>query len=204
MKQKIIILTSFITLFSSCLNTKEYISNEKLNALISQNFTKYYSTKDKKYLLASYSKLSYNKDFVEQGLVGKNSLPIISLLMNLKKYDELEKLLVSNTTINKYNRINTLNTVRFLKLKSSDKNKANLYIKESIVMIKDTINKTPKDSLLYIDYFSMRMFLVGKNNVLKEIDSMEVANKKYSNIFYKSILKDNIESYPDESLNEKQ
>lgn len=203
MKQKIIILTSLLILFSSCLKTKEYISNENLNVLIYQNLSKYNSTKDKKYLLASYYKLSNNKDFVEQGLVGKNSLPIISLLMNLKKYDELEKLLVLNTTINKYNRINTLNTVRFLKLKNSDKNKANLYIKESIVMIKDTISKAPNDSLLYIDYFSMRIFLVGKKNVLKEIDSMEVTNKKYSNIFYKSILKDNIENYPDEFLNEK-
>lgn len=203
MKQKIIILASLLILFSSCFKTKENISNENLNVLIYQNLSKYNSTKDKKYLLASYYKLSNNKDFVEQGLVGKNSLPIISLLMNLKKYDELEKLLVSNTTINKYNRVNTLNTVRFLKLKNSDKNKANLYIKESIVMIKDTISKAPNDSLLYIDYFSMRIFLVGKKNVLKEIDSMEVTNKKYSNIFYKSILKDNIENYPDEFLNEK-
>lgn len=203
MKQKIIILATFIILFSSCFKKVESISNENLNILISQNLSKYYLTKDKKYLLDSYSKLPNNKDFIEHGLVGKNSLPIISLLLNLKKYEELERLLISNNTINKYNRINTLNTVRFLKLKKINKIRANDYISESIVMIKDTISKSPKDSLLYIDYFSMRMFLIGKKNVLKEIDSMEVANKKYSNIFYKSILKDNIENYPDEFLNEK-
>ncbi|RUT70277.1 hypothetical protein D0817_10685 [Flavobacterium cupreum] len=182
----------------SCVKTKESINNEDLNLFLSQSISKYYATKDQKHLLLAYNKLQYNKDFVENGLVGKNSLPIISLLLSLKKYDELEKLLVNNITINKYNRLNTLNTVRFLKFKSSDRPKAESYIKQSIEMIKDTVNKVPKDSLLYADYFSMRMFLVGKENTLKEIDSMKAVNKNYSEMFYESILKDNIENYPGE------
>lgn len=197
MKQRISILIITMMLLS-CTKTKESVSNDDLNLLLSQSISKYYATKDQKHLLVAYSKLSNNKDFVENGLAGKNSLPIISLLLSLKKYDELEKLLVNNTTINKYNRLNTLNTVRFLKYKSSDRPKADSYVKQSIAMIKDTINKVPKDSLLYADYFSMRMFLVGKENTLKEIDSMKAVNKNYSEMFYESILKDNLENYPGE------
>jgi len=199
MKQRILIL-SILMMLLSCVKTKESITNENLNLLLSQSISKYHATKDKKYLLSAYNKLNKNKDFVEQGLVGKNSFPIISLLFNLKKYDELEKLLLSNNTINRYNRVNTLNTVRFLKFKNSDKNKADFYIKESITLIEDTINKAPKDSLLYADYFSMRLFLVGKKSVLKEIDSMQKVNKKYSNLFYDEILKEAIKEYPDEYL----
>ncbi|WP_306353297.1 hypothetical protein [Flavobacterium sp. '19STA2R22 D10 B1'] len=137
--------------------------------------------------------LSNNKDYIKEGLVGKNSLPIISLLLNLKKYNELEKLLINNN--NKYNRLNTLNTVRFLKLKDLDREKANFHIKKSIIMIQDTINKAPNDSLLYADYFSMKVLLIGKKNTLKEIDSMQIANKNYSDLFYNNILKNAVENY---------
>jgi hypothetical protein len=45
----------------------------------------------------------------------------------------------------------------------------------------------------------MRMFLVGKKNTLKEIDSMQVSNKEYSDIFY-DLLKESIDAYPDDHL----
>ena len=195
--KNLIFLFVFALVFQSCVSKKENISNEDLNVLLSNGISKYYETKNDKYLFSVYQKLSKNKDFVEQGLVGKNSFPIISLFLSLKKYDELEKLLVNNNTINKYNRLNTLNTVRYFKFNKIDKKKANFYIIESINMIKDTLNRNPKDSLLYADYFSMRMFLVGKENVLKEIDSMQSVNKKYSDMFYNAILKNNIKNYPE-------
>lgn len=194
MKIKLLLLIiSMITI--SCLNKKIYITNENLNILLSKSISKYYQTKDKKYLLFAYDSLYKNEEFIDQGLVGKNTLPIISLLINLKKYDELEKLLINNTTINNYNRLNTLNTVMYLKLKDIDKERANSYIQKRIITIKEKINKTPTDSLLYVDYFTMKMFLVGKEKVLKDIDSMEITNKNYSNIFYKNILKESIENY---------
>lgn len=197
MKNKILIIISLTFLFS-CINKNKSISNKDLNTLLNKSFSQYSEKRDKKCLLSAYKSLEENQDFKENGLNGANSFNIMRLLFGLTKYDELEKLLLSNHTINKYNRINTLNTVRFLKFKNSDRNKANSYIKESIDMIKDTISKAPKDSLLYADYFSMRMFLVGKDKVFKEIDSMQTVNKKYTDVFYKSILKGNLESYPQE------
>lgn len=196
---KILICTSFLFVLS-CVNTKKNITNEELNILLSKTNIQYFQTKEKKYLDLAYEQLKYNKDFREEGLLGKNSLPIISLLLNLKKYNELEKLLIKTKSINEYSRLNTLNTVRYLKFKDKDLPKAKLYIAESLKMIKDTIDKKPNDSLRYADYFSMRMFLVGKKGALKEVDSMKAVNKRYSDIFYDAILKDAIESYPDEYL----
>lgn len=196
---KTIICVSFLFVLS-CVNTKKNITNEELNILLNKMAMQYFQTKDKKHLDVAYEQLKYNKDFVEKGLSGKNSLPIVSLLLNLKKYDELEKLLVKNKSINEYSRINTLNTTRYLKFKDKNFPKAKLYIAESLKMIKDTIDKKPNDSLRYADYFSMRMFLVGKKGALKEVDSMKAVNKRYSDIFYDAILKDAIESYPDEYL----
>ena len=196
---KTIICFSFLFVLS-CVNTKKNITNEELNVLLNKTTMQYFQTKDKKYLDVAYEQLKHNKDFVEKGLSGKNSLPIVSLLLNMKKYDELEELLIKNKSINEYSRINTLNTTRYLKFKDKDLPKAKLYIAESLKMIKDTIDKKPNDSLRYVDYFSMRMFLVGKKGALKEVDSMKAVNKRYSDIFYDAILKDGIESYPDEYL----
>lgn len=184
----------------SCTNTNKNITNEDLNILINKSSMLYFQTKEKKHLETAYKSLKYNKDFSEKGLSGKNSLPIISLLMNLKKYDELDKLLAENKTINEYNRKNTLNIVRYLNNFEKDRVKSKSYINENIKRINDSIRKAPKDSLLYADYFSMRMFLKGKATTLKEIDSMQTINKKYSEMFYKSILKETIEAYPDENL----
>ena len=84
-------------------------------------------------------------------------------------------------------------------IKKNDKEKADSYIEKNINRISDSLNKKEKDSLIYADYFSMRMFLVGKKNTLKEIDSMQVSNKKYSDIFY-DLLKESIDAYPDDHL----
>lgn len=74
MKYKIFILSISIFL----LQDKKSISNEDLNLLLSKNILKYHQTNDESFLLSVYDTLSYNMDFIEQGLIGKNSLPIIS------------------------------------------------------------------------------------------------------------------------------
>lgn len=184
----------------SCINTKEKIDNKELLNILNLNTIQYFETNNQEYLQSAYEKLNQNKDYRNKGLTSENSKLVISLLLNLKKYDELEKLLEKDITLNKYNRIITLNTVKYLKYSKENKEKANSYIKENIAMINDSLNKKPQDSLLYGDYFSNRMFLVGKKNVLMEIDSMQKSNKKYSDFFYQEILKESIQNYPDELL----
>ena len=193
-------LLIFVALAFSCANQKKRISDEQLNLLLNKNLLKYYETNNKKTLIKAYKKLSLNDHFNEKVLTGENSLPIISLMLILKKYDELERLLETNKTFAEYNRTNTLNIVRYLRLRDNDSDKAFYYIDKNITMIKDSLIKSPQDSLLYADYFTMRMFLLGKEKTLIEIDSMRKANTKFSDIFYDIILREPIELYPNDLL----
>ena len=186
--------------FFSCNRNEQYINNKDINSILNKSFKEFYDKKDKKILEQAYDSLQKNKDFQEKGLIGKNSLPIISLLMLLQKYDELENLLEANKTLNRYNRINTLNMVRSLKYSKKDRSKSDLYIYESINMIRDSLQKAPNDSILYADYFTMRMYLNGKVKALQEIDSMQKVDKRYTELFYNKILKESIEEYPLELL----
>lgn len=183
---------------STCSNNYK-VTDEELNPILRNNIMKYHQSKDEKYLNEAYAKLKENKNYNKNLTSVENSQLIIALLMNLKKYDELENLLEKTKIINEYNRLNTLNIVKYLKIKNTNKEKADSYIEKNIVRINDSLNKKVKDSLIYADYFSMRMFLVGKKNTLKEIDSMQVSNKEYSDIFY-DLLKESIDAYPDDHL----
>ncbi|MNL74683.1 hypothetical protein D3C87_2003620 [compost metagenome] len=66
--------------------------------------------------------------------------------------------------------------------------------------IKNKIDQNPKDSLLYVDYFIMKLYKSDRITALKEVDSMKMINKDFSGLFYKAMLKDAIEDYPDEYL----
>ncbi|TYA56801.1 hypothetical protein [Formosa maritima] len=191
-------LIFFLTI-SNCESKKEMITDDELASILNNSIIKYHQTKEDKYLDSAYFKLKQNKSYNDSELTNPNLQLTITLLMNLKEYDELEKLLTNTKYLNEYNRINTLNITKYMKLKDTDKSKADSYIKDNLTIINDSLNKKPKDSLMYADYFSMRMFLVGKENTLNEIDSMESSQHEYSKVFYK-ILQESIESFPDEML----
>lgn len=188
----------FLLTASTCQEKKQPVSNEELSNILSNSIFKYHETKDHQYLDSAYIKLTQNKDYKNSELATANLQLSISLLLNMKKYDELEKMLNKTKNLNEYNRLNTLNIVRYLKLKNVNKQKANSYIEENIARITDSLNTKPKDSLIYADYFSMRMFLVGKEKAIMEIDSMQT-DKVYSEDFYE-LLKESIKVYPDEHL----
>lgn len=194
---KILCLIVFSFFITSC-NGQQDISNQELNNILNHSLTEYYVKKDNKILEKAYQNLQRNKDFREHGLVNGISFSTITVLMNLKKYDELEKLLVDNKILNQYNKQTILNTVRFLKYSPKDKQKGESYMQENLKLAQDTIKKSPKDSLLYGDYFSAQMFLKGKENTLKQIDSTFSQKSRY-----RKILKESIEIYPEELLPKK-
>jgi len=188
----------FLLTASTCQEKKQTMSDEELSSLLNNSIIKYHETKEVKILEDAYEELEKNINYKKTELSASNSQLIIALLMNLKKYDELVKLLTRASNLNEYNRLNTLNIVRYLKLKNTNKQKANSYIEDNIIRITDSLNMKSKDSLIYADYFSMRMFLVGKEKAIMEIDSMQI-NKEYSDDFYE-LLKESIKVYPDEHL----
>lgn len=191
-------LILLIPILISCQNRMDNYKKFKLS--LNKCLTNYYVTNDKKYLLEGYDILQKDNDFKENGITKYNQDVVIPILFSLKRYDELEKLLINNKVLNQYNCTNILNMVRALKYSKINKNKSNTYIYESIKIIQDSMKKVPKDSLLYADYFTMRMYLNGKERVLEEIDSMQKVNKNYSKLFYENILKELIEEHPKELL----
>lgn len=187
-----------LILATSCFTKKEYINNEELLKILNTNIIKYFETKNSDYLQLAYKKMNHNSDYKNYGLTSMNSKLVISLLLNMKKFDELEMLLEKDSILDSYNKNFTLNIVKFLKKSKTNKKRADIYIKNNIDLIKDSFRKNPQDSLLLADYFSMKMFLIGKENALKEIDSMQNVNRKYSKLFYQEILKESIINFPDE------
>lgn len=194
---KYLTIISLFTIFT-CSN-KFKVSDEDLNSILKNSIIQYHEFKDQKHLNEAFVKLKLNKNYNKQLVSDTNSQLVITLLFNMKKYDDIINLLENTKNINEYNRLITLNIAKYLKFKNIDKQKANLFIKKNITRINDSLNKEVKDSLIYLDYFSMKMFISGKETAIKEIDSMQISNETYSNMFYE-ILKESIEVYPNEHL----
>ncbi len=164
----------------------------------------YNKTKDKKFLKESYKLLIKNPTFKESGLTNSNRALVLPLLMYLKKYDELENLLSKDTTFDKEKKEMFSNTVKSLKIYNKDSILAKDYINKNLKLINEKIKLNPKDSLAYLDYFTMRLYKNNdKQKTLKEIDSMQKINRVQSDFFYNYVLKDVIEDYPNEYLYEK-
>lgn len=170
----------------SLIKIKEYLFN-------------YTTSHDTKYLEKSYNELSKNNDFQKKGLTLENKETVISLLMYMKKYDELKVLLEKTTTIDPFKKRVTLNLIKYL-MNKKDEKLSKKYIHENISLIQKKIDSDPGDSLIYIDYFIMKLYLKGREKTLKEVDSMQKYNKKQSDVFYDYILKDLIEEYPEQYM----
>lgn len=189
-----------LLIFLTCNESEKTISNEALVYSVNKYTYQYHQSGNTKYLDSAYSLLKRNKDYRTKGLSYRNSQTVIALLLNLQKYSELEILLKSDTLMDPYDKFKVLNLTRYLEIAKKDRIKANEFIRNNILMITDSLRRNPKDSILYADYFSMRMFLVGKDKVLSEIDSMMRINNEFSPLFYEKILKESIKNYPDRML----
>ena len=153
---------------------------------------------NEKTLEKGYAELRKNSDFEENGITVENYDVVYPLFAELKKYDELEKLLLRSPSIpDRFNNEISLNYVRYLKNYYSDKSLAKNYIKNNVMLIQRQIYKTPQDSTLYPTYFVMKAFLNGQEEALKEIDSMQNVNKNYSDFYYKYVLKQGVEERDD-------
>lgn len=161
--------------------------------------TEYIIRKDTNALLESYSLLSSNEQFMKEGIAAENYDFVTSLLMYLRKYDELENL-IADSDFGVREKALTLNLVRSLSIYERDSLAAHRYIKTNIDSIKVKLRADPTDSLLYVDYFIMRMYQVGRDGALSDLDSFKLVNNTFTGEFYEHVLMDVIEEYPDEFL----
>lgn len=200
MKLKIFsILIVFLNLVN-CSNKEQNKEHSNMSdKAISDLILNYNNSGNIKYLEEAYLILN-NNEFKKNGLTKNNHRDIISILFNLKKYDELESLLSPFEEMNHFEKIKLLNTIRGLNVEKYNPFETVNFFYENINLINDSIQKSPNDSLLYVDYFVNRMFIVGKKKTITEIDSMKNKSNKFSDIFYDYILKDMIKSYPTDKL----
>ncbi|WP_374504548.1 hypothetical protein [Flavobacterium sp.] len=195
---KTLILTT-ILLVASCNKNKNLDNTGSLKTSY-KYLSEYRVTKNNKSLQKSYNELNKNAIYKEKGITSENYELVLPVLMYLKKYGELETLLSKSKAIDESKKEITLNTIRSLNTYKKDKDLAKKYIDQNIKSIKERIKQNSKDSLLYVDYFVMKLYKSDRATTLKEIDSMQQVNKNHSLLFYNAILKDAIEEYPQEYL----
>lgn len=199
---KILLISSSLFLFSCKNNNKQKTKEDQVNHIVQARkyLSDYKSSKDEKYLENSYTELNKDPDFVKNGINNNNRRLVTSLLMYLKKYDELKILVEKDTLTDGFNKKLSSNLLNSLEIYDKDKQKALEYMKENYRMAQERVNHNPNDSLVYIDFFMARAYLTSKEQAVEEIDSMKSSNKNYSNMFYEDILKDVIHDYPKEWL----
>lgn len=161
--------------------------------------TEYIIRRDTNALLESYRLLSSNDKFMKEGITEANYDFVTSLLMYLRKYDQLGDLIIASD-VNIREKSLTLNLIRALKVYERDSLAAQRYIQENIDLIKEKLKTNPTDSLLYVDYFIMRTYEVGREGALSDLDSLKLVNQTFSHEFYEHVLRDVIQEYPDEYL----
>jgi hypothetical protein len=195
--KNLIYLISCVILVSC--NKKDNLNDTNSLKIANQYLTEYYKTKNQKFLEKSYKSLNENTIYKEEGITNDNKELVLPLLMYMKKYDELEKLLQEDTILDKYQKEITSNLIKSLN-NQKDMELSKKYIYKNIDLIQNKITSTPNDSLLYTQYFVMKLYLNGRDKTLQEIDSMKAKNPKYSKAYYDYILRDLIEEYPQELL----
>lgn len=189
MKLIIFIISSII--ISSC--SKEV----KKNDVFISSLQKYYSTNNRSELQAAYLELK-PKINDKEALLNYDKQSVVSAFMILKKYDEL-KMLINNQSNIDYNDKLILNLLDYILEKKSGNIKKE-FIYNNIKLVQDTLVKSPKDSLLYIDYFTMRSILKNNKGINDEIDSMQYTNSNFTDSYYNDILRVAIDEFYDSEV----
>lgn len=180
MKKKILLSILLILL-----NCKE----KKNNDLINQSLEKFYRTEDLNSLIETYNQL-FNDVNKKEVLKRYNKKQVIPFFIALNKKKELKEILEYQEKIDYHDKL-LINLLAYnIEKENGNINKQPIY--NNIKIIQKELSKSLKDSILYIDYFSMRSMLVDETELKTEIDSMRYTNFYFSNNFYEFIIEDAI------------
>lgn len=187
---KIILVSFFILILLGC---KGNLANNDLTPY-SKVVSAFYDN-DSLFLAKSLEKLEKSRDFNENGLNEKNYDYVFALYRFNQKYETILPFLEgfsSSNSLQEYKNNLNINLSKFL---ISDK-KDVFFIKENIHSMEKELLKKPQDSIFYMDYYIMHLFIHNKKEVLALIDSSRISNIRFSNVFYDNILRDAIIDYP--------
>ncbi|CEN46550.1 hypothetical protein CCAND95_720007 [Capnocytophaga canis] len=122
------------------------------------------------------------------------SAKVYELFMMLDKFEDAERLLEDDKVSFK-DRNFYRNYTKAIHYYHTNREKSHFFAQEGLKDIKMVIKSKNIDDKFsaYGRYFYMRTFLVGKEKVLQEIDSMQKVNKTFSEIEYEAGFKDGVE-----------
>lgn len=188
MEMKIIYLATMVILVvSGCYNCEK----EMRNSFIEYN--KFVSHDDSVFLKNSYKSLQNYYNFCGNNDNLNYFKHTVLVYCVLKDYDGLLRIVKTYKPIDegaKEIKILNENFINYLDKKDPK------FIYENLSFIKSKINKNPKDSLNYIDYFFNKLFISSEAEFLAEIDSISNQNL-FSEMFYEYVLKKDIQEYHD-------
>lgn len=185
--KSIFILYIVLMLFFSCKSTNNSYE------LVRKNLTQYFVNNNEAKLKKSYRLLIKNSDFKENGLNKKNIDVVFPILIKMKKYDQLLNLIESsNNVLSPYHKNFHANYIQALKYKCINIKEFNFYINKNLDLIKNEIDKNPKDSIKLFDYLTFKASFVGKKNAIDDLNLFKETNK-FSDFFYKNIVLKTIE-----------
>ena len=177
-------LTISLLIFSCQRDKIDHLKQSK------EYFFKYQTTQNYEYLDSSYYELNLDKEFIEKGITLNNKDHIIPLLFNYQKYNELLVLMESyyqGISDIPRDELMGLNLIRYFNNPAEEKP-----IYDNVSIASKAIQENPKDSILYIEYYINKSVLVGRDSVIKEIDSLKNNNPLFSNMFYEIGVKKSI------------
>lgn len=151
---------------------------------------------DRSELLKIYKRLNKHKEFKGSFFEYSQVNLLMDMYIYLEKYKELDKIFLMHKSSLSKDQIFVYNINKFL-LKGKNHPE---FIYDNMNELKKMIARDKNDSLIYVDYFVHKVYLQGKEKTLQDIDSMKKKNKKISAFFYKYVLKQTIEEYPDALL----
>ena len=187
---KTILISFFILIFFGCKSNFAKDDLTPYNKIVSA----FYSN-DSLFLAESLEKLEKSHDFSVNGLNEANYDYVHALYRFNRKYTAVLPLLEdfsSGNHLQEYKNKLNINICKFL---TSDK-KEIAFIEENIQSMEKELLKNPQDSIFYMDYHVMYLYIYSKEEVLSFIDSTRTSDMRFSDFYYNYMLKDVIIEYP--------
>lgn len=187
--EKLVVLISFLFIVS-CGSKKPASS---FYDIVRKEYSDYVINHNKKSLKKSYQSLIVIEDFKNNGITAENILLVIPILLKMEKYDELHNLLGKNNVLSQYYKEYYLNQTNVLKYRCKDIEKSNYFIYQNLDLIKQQMLKNKNDSILYVDYYSTKLYISDLSSILNEIDSLKKSDTRFTYDFYNHLLKQNVQ-----------
>lgn len=184
MKYSIFILVCLFIIY--CKSNTNSQNNDRYNSRLKEAIQEFHLNRDSTKLIDLYQQIFSEKN---NNINYLNPNYLISMLMILNKYDHLDYYINNKSDLDPYLKANTITVLNYHRYKDSNLKKAQEFIAVRIKSLKDSIESSPKDSLMLIDYFMFNAQLNGKTKAISELKSLK--DKKHSELFYQSI-EDNI------------